>query len=230
MTSQSSYTSSKRMSSSAIVRTLLGGEGEEKKIIPKNIRPGPGTGPARRKTKVTRSTLFDSKWLTGHYLVPSAARQWRKSFERKKVSEFQLLPLSLLDPPAPSPPKRNAAQLRVNRHRRGSIIQFGSPPVPAPPSPFASRYRPPVLKKKADHTRLSINTRANYLAPFHVCSRLFKKARFNVMHSGGNTRAHPVHCASGSGWRHRSRWVYSELPDLTSRRGFHFLVRRDARH
>lgn len=35
--------------------------GEKKKLSPKNIRPGPGTGPAQRKTKVTRSTLFDSK-------------------------------------------------------------------------------------------------------------------------------------------------------------------------
>lgn len=122
--------------------------GEEKNVSPKIYVPDPVLvlhGGKRRSREAHFSTAND--WQDTIWWRPQRDSGGRVLKEKRFLNSSCCL--SLLDPPAPSPPKRNAAQLRVNRHRRGSIIQFGSPPVPAPPSPFASRYPPPVSKKKS---------------------------------------------------------------------------------
>lgn len=128
MTSQSSYTSSKRMSSSAIVRSRL------EKNDPQNIRPKSYYAPKwgkRRPHAAGRLTGITDR---------TPLRQQRVS---KKAFYIPVV-ASFVDPPPPQK-KRCVA---VGESAQGtSIIRFGSPPI-RPRLSHRFPVSPPRLKKQ----------------------------------------------------------------------------------
>lgn len=153
MTSQSSYTSSKRMSSSAIVRPRLG------KNYPQNTRPKPAPGRGGRRPRAAdRLTEIPDEAP----LVPSAARWSVKSSKERFLNSSCCL---LRRPPAP--PKNRC--VAVGESAQGEL----SNPVwestgSAPPFPQLPGIVLP--SQRANHTWLS-NKHYSKLLRRRVCSR-----------------------------------------------------------
>lgn len=142
---------------------------KKKKKNPQNIcRPG-ADGPVqkvvvggKRRSRTPHFSTENDRQATTRGV---SGRDGAERVSKKGFFEFQLLPPSWTPR---LPLRKRAAQLRVNRHRRGSIIQFGSPPV-QPRLPLCFPVSSSRVKKAADHTWLSINTRAK-LRRLGVCS------------------------------------------------------------
>lgn len=155
-----------------------------------------------KKTKVTNATLFDRKWPTG-YNSWRQRQGWRWKSFKERFLFFCFLNSSccLLRGPPPPPQKKGCAAEGESAQERLNNPVWEST-GPAPPSPLLPGIFLPCQKSSRPDVVVyeyeSKTTTPRRLLLLPLPRGVLGLARRD-MHGGGNTRADPVHCASGSG-------------------------------